>query len=133
MAPPRICSKSWRTSPPPDPHAIRLPGRSGEAVSYLPLDARFPHEAYDRLIDAIEVGDAQAAEQSGAELEHKLLRAAERIHTQFIDPPTYAAALHAATMADGSAPSRGLNIRWATIAPRPVPTHPTENKSTTRV
>jgi len=67
--------------------AIRLPGRSGEAVSYLPIDARFPHETYDRLIDAVEEGDSQAAEQAGAELERKLLRAAERIHTQFIDPP----------------------------------------------
>jgi DNA recombination protein RmuC len=67
--------------------AIRLPGRSGGAVSYLPIDARFPHEAYDRLIDAVEQGDAQAAEAAGAELEKKLLRAAERIHTQYITPP----------------------------------------------
>jgi len=67
--------------------AIRLPGRTGGSVSYLPLDARFPHEAYDRLIDAVEAGDGHAAEQAGAEMEKKLLRAAERIHTQYIDPP----------------------------------------------
>ena len=67
--------------------AIRLPGKTGEAVSYLPIDARFPHEAYDRLVDAVESGDAQTAEQAGAELEKKLLRAAERIHTQYIAPP----------------------------------------------
>ena len=67
--------------------AIRLPGKTGGAVSYLPIDARFPHEAYDRLVDAVESGDAQTAEQAGAELEKKLLRAAERIHTQYIAPP----------------------------------------------
>ena len=67
--------------------AIRLPGRTGNSVSYLPIDANFPHEAYDRLVDAVESGDAQAAEMAGAELEKKLLRAAERIHTQYIDPP----------------------------------------------
>jgi DNA recombination protein RmuC len=67
--------------------AIRLPGHTGGAISYLPIDARFPHEAYDRLIDAVEAGDAQAAEQAGEEMEKKLLRAAERIHTQYICPP----------------------------------------------
>ena len=67
--------------------AIRLPGRTGGAVSYLPIDARFPHEAYDRLIDAVEIGDAQAVEAAGEELEKKLLRAAERIHTQYVAPP----------------------------------------------
>ncbi len=68
-------------------YAIRLPGRAEGAVSYLPIDARFPHEAYDRLIDAVESGDARAVESAGAELEKKLLRAAERIHTQYVDPP----------------------------------------------
>jgi DNA recombination protein RmuC len=67
--------------------AIRLPGRAEGAVSYLPLDARFPHEAYDRLIDAVEAGDLEAQEQAGLDLEKKLLRAAERVHTQYIDPP----------------------------------------------
>ena len=67
--------------------AIRLPGRTEGAVSYLPLDARFPHEAYDRLIDAVEAGDSEAQEQAGLELEKKLMRAAERVHTQYIDPP----------------------------------------------
>ena len=67
--------------------AIRLPGRTGNTVSYLPIDANFPHEAYDRLIDAVESGDGPSAEMAGAEMEKKLLRAAERIHTQYIDPP----------------------------------------------
>ena len=71
----------------PVSYAIRLPGRAEGVVSYLPIDARFPHEAYDRLIDAVEAGDSQAAEQAGAEMEKKLLRAAERIHPQYIDPP----------------------------------------------
>lgn len=71
----------------PVSYAIRLPGRAEGVVSYLPIDARFPHEAYDRLIDAVDSGDAEAAEVSGAELEKKLARAAERIHAQFIRPP----------------------------------------------
>jgi DNA recombination protein RmuC len=71
----------------PVSYAIRLPGRTDDAVSYLPIDAHFPHEAYDRLIDAMESGNSAAADETGAQLEHKLLRAAERIHTQFINPP----------------------------------------------
>ncbi len=71
----------------PVSYAIRLPGRAEGVVSYLPIDARFPHEAYDRLIDAVDSGDAEAAEVAGAELEKKLSRTAERIHAQYIRPP----------------------------------------------
>lgn len=71
----------------PVSYAIRMPGRAEGVVTYLPIDAHFPHEAYDRLIDAVDSGDAEAAEAAGADLERKLVRAAERIHAQYIRPP----------------------------------------------
>ena len=37
--------------------AIRLPGRGDEQVVWLPVDAKFPREDYERLIDAQEKGD----------------------------------------------------------------------------
>lgn len=71
----------------PVSYAIRMPGRAEGVVTYLPIDAHFPHEAYDRLIDAVDSGDAEAAEAAGADLERKLVRAAEFIHAHYIRPP----------------------------------------------
>lgn len=70
------------------PYAIRLPGAtSADATILLPIDAQFPEEAYQRLLDALDASDQQAAERLGAELEQKLTAAAERIRDQFIKPP----------------------------------------------
>ncbi|MEA4897090.1 DNA recombination protein RmuC [Bacillota bacterium Meth-B3] len=67
--------------------AIRLPGSGGDGTMYLPIDARFPHEAYYRLLEAEEAGDAQTAQQLSEELTQKLRLAGERVGRQFIAPP----------------------------------------------
>ena len=40
--------------------AVRLPGRAGGAPVWLPIDAKFPKEEYERLMDAQEAADAEA-------------------------------------------------------------------------
>ena len=40
--------------------AIKLPGRDGGAPVWLPIDAKFPQEDYQRLVDAADRGDAAA-------------------------------------------------------------------------
>ena len=41
--------------------AVRFPGSNGDAVVWLPIDAKFPREDYERLLDAQECGDVDAA------------------------------------------------------------------------
>lgn len=68
--------------------AIRLPGRKpDEPTTYLPIDAQCPSEAYCRLLDAQDSGDAELIAQMTDELTQKLRSAAERVARQFIHPP----------------------------------------------
>ena len=46
--------------------AVRLPGRAGGAPVWLPIDAKFPKEEYERLMDAQEAADAEGARAAGA-------------------------------------------------------------------
>ena len=48
--------------------AVRLPGRAGGAPVWLPIDAKFPKEEYERLMDAQEAADAEGARAAGAAL-----------------------------------------------------------------
>lgn len=68
-------------------YAIRLPGkREGEPV-LLPVDAKFPQEDYQRLIDASEAGDKAACEKASLQLERALLEEAKRISSKYIRVP----------------------------------------------
>ena len=49
-------------------YAIRLPGRGGQAV-YLPIDAKFPVEDYERLQDAQDQGDLRMIAETTKALE----------------------------------------------------------------
>jgi DNA recombination protein RmuC len=69
-------------------YAIRLPGRDeGEAEVLLPIDAKFPTEDYQRLVDAAEAGDAAAVEATGKALEVRLRGCARDIHDKYLAPP----------------------------------------------
>ncbi len=69
-------------------YAIRLPGREDDdSVVYLPIDAKFPAEDYQRLIEATERGDKIAADAAGRALEMTIRHEARRIRTKYIDPP----------------------------------------------
>jgi DNA recombination protein RmuC len=67
--------------------AIRLPGAKGETDVLLPIDAKFPQEDYERLLDAIDRADAEAMELSGRELEKRIRVSAREIRDKYVEPP----------------------------------------------
>ncbi len=69
--------------------AIKLPGRDpkNDACIWLPIDAKFPQEDYQRLIEAQEHADAQAAEEAAKSLETRIKSFAKDIRDKYIDPP----------------------------------------------
>jgi DNA recombination protein RmuC len=69
--------------------AVRLPGGEGRDGSplWLPIDAKFPHDDYERLLDAHERGDAAAAEEAGRSLEARLRVEARAIRDKYVCPP----------------------------------------------
>ena len=68
--------------------AIKLPGRSdsGEPL-WLPIDAKFPNEDYERLLDALQRADVLGAEIAGKALEARIRLEAKSISDKYIDPP----------------------------------------------
>lgn len=69
--------------------AIRFPGRGGadgEPV-WLPIDAKFPREDYERLLDAHDRADAAAAEVSAKALEVRIRTEAKSIAESYLAPP----------------------------------------------
>jgi len=70
-------------------YAIRLPGRTGadDEPVWLPIDAKFPVEDYQKLIDAQERADPVAAEEAGKALEGRLRQEAKTIHEKYVEPP----------------------------------------------
>lgn len=68
-------------------YAIRLPGARGDAPVWLPIDAKFPREDYERLLDAQESADAPAALHAGSALERRVRDEAKRIRDKYVAPP----------------------------------------------
>ena len=67
--------------------AIKLPGDENGAPVWLPIDAKFPMEHYDRLAAAQEKGDPVAVESAIKTLETQLKRCAKDICEKYINPP----------------------------------------------
>ena len=67
--------------------AIKLPGDENGAPVWLPIDAKFPMEHYDRLAAAQEKGDPAAVESAIKTLESQLKRCAKDICEKYINPP----------------------------------------------
>ena len=68
--------------------AIKLPGRSDSgAPLWLPIDAKFPNEDYERLLDAQGRADVPAAEAAGKALEARIRLEARSIAEKYIEPP----------------------------------------------
>jgi len=68
--------------------AIKLPGKSehGEPL-WLPIDAKFPNEDYERLLDAQGRADAPGAEAAGKALEVRIRLEAKSIADKYVEPP----------------------------------------------
>lgn len=70
-------------------YAIKLPGPEDEKgkVVWLPIDAKFPKEDYERLVDASERGDASAVEQAAKDLDARIRAEARDIRDRYLSPP----------------------------------------------
>ena len=91
--------------------AVRLPGRKDDAAPvWLPIDSKFPREDYERLLDAQEQGDAEAARLQGNQLERAIRVQARSICDKYIVPP------HTTDFAVMFLPTEGL---YAEVIRRP--------------
>jgi DNA recombination protein RmuC len=68
--------------------AIKLPGNNeGDGPLWIPIDAKFPTEDYERLIDASERGDLAQVEAASRALELRIRAAAKDICEKYVHPP----------------------------------------------
>lgn len=67
--------------------AVRLPGQDEGGQVWLPIDCKFPHEDYARLVTAQETADPVAAEKAGKDLERAVSTQAKSISEKYIHPP----------------------------------------------
>jgi len=90
-------------------YAIRLPG-DGQMPLWLPVDAKYPTEDYDRLVAATEGGDLEAAEAALRGIETRVRNAAKDICAKYVAPP------HSTDFAVMFLPTEGL---FAEVIRRP--------------
>lgn len=67
--------------------AVKLPGTHADQPIRLPIDAKFPREDYERLMDAQDRVDVEAVAVSSAALERQVRVEAKRIRDKYIAPP----------------------------------------------
>ncbi len=90
--------------------AVRMPGREHGAPCWLPIDAKFPVEDYERLLTAVETGDAVALEVAAKGLERSIKVQAKMIREKYVESP------HTTDFAIMFLPSEGL---FAEVLRRP--------------
>lgn len=67
--------------------AIELPGRHGDHPVWLPIDAKYPVEHYQRLQDAMDTADKAAITSAGHALETSIRNEAKKIAAKYVAPP----------------------------------------------
>ena len=69
--------------------AIKLPGQgaNNDETVWLPIDAKFPVEDYQRLIEAQEGADVEGVEMAGKQLENRVKTCARDISEKYLNPP----------------------------------------------
>ena len=67
-------------------YAIRLPGTDGSPV-WLPVDAKFPLDAYEQLLAAYDTADTAQVEVAVKALKTRVKSFAKDVQTKYIDPP----------------------------------------------
>jgi DNA recombination protein RmuC len=67
--------------------AVRLPGRDDAQPCWLPIDSKFPLEEWQRLQDALERADAQAAEEARRMLAEAVRVQARKVRGKYVGPP----------------------------------------------
>ena len=67
-------------------YAVKLPG-ADEGTVWLPIDAKFPIDAYEQLLDAYEAADPDAVKAAGSVLEQRIKAFARDIRDKYVAPP----------------------------------------------
>jgi len=68
--------------------AVKLPGQNeGERPVWMPIDAKFPKEQYERLAEAAELADTDGVAAAGRELERAVRIEAKTISEKYLSPP----------------------------------------------
>lgn len=67
-------------------YAVKLPGND-EGTVWLPIDAKFPADAYTQLLDAYDTGDPEQIKTAGGVLEQRIRSFAKDIRDKYLDPP----------------------------------------------
>ena len=67
--------------------AIKLPGQDKDDQVWLPIDAKFPIEDWQRLLEAHDRGDVDAMEAAGKQLEVRIKGCAADISKKYLNPP----------------------------------------------
>lgn len=67
-------------------YAVRLPGAEGKPV-WLPIDAKFPLDAYQQLLDAYDTADPAQVDAAKKTLFQRVKGFARDVHSKYIDPP----------------------------------------------
>jgi DNA recombination protein RmuC len=67
--------------------AIKLPGGEPDGCVWLPIDAKFPKEDYERLLAAVESADATLIEECSRQLEIRACQCARDIAQKYLAPP----------------------------------------------
>jgi DNA recombination protein RmuC len=67
--------------------AVRMPGGDRDGEVFLPIDAKFPTEAYQRLVAAQEAADPVAVEESTRQLAQRIRHCARDIFAKYVNPP----------------------------------------------
>lgn len=69
--------------------AIKLPGRdsSKSEIVWLPIDAKFPIEDYQRLLDAQDNANIDAINEAAKGIENRIKSEAKKIAEKYLDPP----------------------------------------------
>lgn len=67
-------------------YAVKLPG-DGSGTVWLPIDAKFPADAYNQLLEASESGDPERVRAAGSVLEQRVRSFAKDIRDKYLAPP----------------------------------------------
>ena len=68
--------------------AVKLPGKDdAREFVYLPIDAKFPKDVYEQLLDAYDAADPQQIESAGKQLEATIKKMAKDISEKYLAPP----------------------------------------------
>ena len=68
--------------------AIKLPGRDDSgSVVWLPIDAKFPKDKYEQLLEAYDIGDTVLIDEAQKNLEDTVRRMARDINEKYLNPP----------------------------------------------